>query len=348
VQSLTHSDARLKGLAALTIMSSTRPNNAAGTAPAAEAMVGASGAAARQGYVATYRLITGRGFGHYHVWEVTLDARAGNQLGSPLSGNSSSGGSGLVYKQSWRHLYQGSINGPTMNFAHFVESRIPASEGLAQDTGTAARLSLWEQCQQRARLDQGKASTVHGSCEVIASETQKDLRAVSLSDLNSIGGSGSSGGTLTASKPTTLKDTTGTRACSQDGRILFGGKYEFVVSILESSRRSGSPGPGAWPAANGGANSGNNSDVDEAGGTARVTYHAVFSLSDFAPGAVGKSSKKTSRHLREVSGVWCTPDGAYALVLCTDNAVLLYRYDIRQLYVRVILRDYVLPLLQCV
>ena len=30
------------------------------------------------------------------------------------------------------------------------------------------------------------------------------------------------------------------------------------------------------------------------------------------------------RHLRQVENVWCTPDGHYAIILCSDNAVLIY------------------------
>lgn len=320
VQTLTHSDGRLKGLTALSTVSSHRPNTgpdaSAGDALQVNA-VSATSVGVNRGYAVTYRLITGRGFGNYHVWEVALEARlAGLSVGSPMAGSSgASGGSsgGLVYKQSWRHLYQGPVNGPTMTFATFVESSsalpVQAAEG---GQGASGRLSLWEQCQQRARLDQGQAVSNGPSIELVASDKQKDLRMVSLSDLPSDGSS--STGALTASKPATLKDTTGTYASSQDGRILFGGQYELAVSVLETSRRSSS------------STGGSGSDADDMVGTTRISYRAVFSLSDFAPGAVGKSSKKASRHLREVSDVWCTPDGAYALILCTDNAVLLYRY----------------------
>lgn len=36
------------------------------------------------------------------------------------------------------------------------------------------------------------------------------------------------------------------------------------------------------------------------------------------------SSGGHGRHLRQLEQVWCTGDGRYAVVLCSDNAVLLY------------------------
>ena len=38
----------------------------------------------------------------------------------------------------------------------------------------------------------------------------------------------------------------------------------------------------------------------------------------------GDSAGGHGRHLRQVEHVWCTGDGRYAVVLCSDNAVLLY------------------------
>jgi hypothetical protein len=252
-----------------------------------------------------YRMVTGIGFCSYHVWEVSIDARAASgQISSPLSNSSagSSGSSALVYKQGWRHLFQGSVNGPTMGFAHFVTSS-PAW-GAAAAVAPTGTLSLWEQCQQRAELDRAaRSAPARPLVELVVSDKHKDLRAVALSS------DGAEAGHLApASKPSALKDTVGTYACSRDGRILFGGQYELIVSVLES-------GPGGQSAG---------SDGDSAA-SLRISYRAVFSLSDFASGVVGPSSKKSTRHLREISDVRCTPDGCYALILCTDSAVLLYR-----------------------
>jgi hypothetical protein len=164
-------------------------------------------------------------------------------------------------------------------------------------------LSLWEQCQQRAELDRAaRSAPARPLVELVLSDKHKDLRAVALST------DGAEAGHLApASKPSALKDTVGTYACSRDGHILFGGQYELIVSVLESS--------------SGGLATGS----EDSAASLRISYRATFSLSDFAPGVVGPSSKKSSRHLREISAVRCTPDGSYALILCTDSAVLLYR-----------------------
>lgn len=315
VQTLTHSDGRLKGLAALSTVSTARPGSQEG---GAESLLVVEEAASSKGYVATYRLITGRGFGHFHLWEVTLDARAGaSHLGSPAGASSIgiAGSTGLTYRQTWRHLYQGTINGPTLGFAHFVE-RVSPNVASSAAGGT---LSLWEQCQQRALLDQNRGGSVAGALELMVSERQKDLRLVALS--GSVAGAGSGDSALAASKPQPLKDTVGMYACSRDGLILFGGQYELVVMVLESVQRSTGS---AWGAGSTMAGTGGGDGDDSA--VPRIASRTAFSLSDFAPGVVGRSSKKTSRHLREISDVWCTPDGAYAVILCTDNAVLLYRY----------------------
>lgn len=43
--------------------------------------------------------------------------------------------------------------------------------------------------------------------------------------------------------------------------------------------------------------------------------------------AVGAGpSRRGGRHLRQMEEVRCTPDGQYAIIRCSDNAVVLYRY----------------------
>jgi hypothetical protein len=310
---LHHSDSRLKGLASLSTVSAVPAASAhRGSEPptgSQEAQnLAAEAVAPSRGYAVTYRMVTGIGFCSYHVWEVNIDARAASgQMSSPLSNSSagSLGSSALLYKQGWRHLFQGSVNGPTMGFAHFVTTSPSWGADAAAEASTG-RLSLWEKCQQRAELDRAaRTAPARPLLELVTSDKHKDLRAVALS-INSDGTE--AGHLVTASKPSALKDTTGTYACSRDGRVLFGGQYELIVSVLEFG--SGSPSAG--------------SDGDIAA-SLRISYRAVFSLSDFAPGVVGPSSKKSTRHLREISDVRCTPDGCYALILCTDSAVLLYR-----------------------
>ena len=309
---------RLKGLTALHTVSAYAPgsSNRSSSESATSPGVGSN-----RGYVTTYRLITGRGFGNYHIWEVTLDARVVHGIGSPSAGGGgggvlSSSTSALSYKQVWTHLYQGNVNGPMMGFAHFVHRQLPWAPN--ELTSTAAvpntNLSFWEQCQQRALLDRNLVVKEQEQMELLACDVQKDLRIVRLlSEHTDTSTETNPVKVLTTPvKPATLKGTTNTYACSQNGRILFGGKYELIVSILDTTTTQTttestlSSDPTATPLPS-------------------IIYRAIFSLSDFVAGAVGPSSKKTSRHLREISEVWCTPDGAYALIHCTDNAVLLYR-----------------------
>ena len=313
VQSLAHSDARLKGLTALCVSSATAPRRSVPRSQQSHSQQESStGAEAAKGYRTTYRMITGRGFGAFHVWEVTLEARElSSMAASPAVSFAASGGASMSYSQKWTHLFQGAVNGPTMSFAKFVRPLLHAPAlGASSSDGT---LSLWGQCQQRALLENSLSSAGHSKAEaqathVICCDTHKDVRLVSLTptppESSNEGTSAASSAPATASltsigKPSPLKDTTGTFAASEDGCILFGGKYELIVSFLDTS---------------GGHSA-----------SSAIAFRAVFSLSDFMSGAVGRSTKKSSRHLREISDIWCTPDGAYALILCTDNAVLLYR-----------------------
>ena len=333
MQVLTHSDARLKGMTALTTVSATSPPRMYSRSQQSHnnesSQASAESETASKGYCATYKMITGRGFGAFHLWEVTLEARpVSGVLGSPgASNNNSSSGGGansnatnanMSYTQKWVHLFQGAVNGPTLSFAALVRPMLFApTPGTETSTAT---LSLWGHCQQRlsaAAASTGSASASSdgavATVQVLVSDTHKDLRLTGLtpspspaedpSDPSLLAVPSGAGAALTTvGKPIPLKDSIGTYAASADGCILFGGKYELVVSFLDASTAG----------ANGNA-------------SPSFAFRAIFSLSDFVSGAVGRSTKKTSRHLREISEIWCTPDGAYALILCTDNAVLLYR-----------------------
>lgn len=361
VQVLSHSDARLKGLTSLSTVSCVRPvaqrlPGNSQEAAASNVSANASGhvtfsdrpeSAEDRGYTASYRMITGAGFGNYHIWEVKLEARPMlGVLGSPAGNGASSGGghNGLSYTQKWNHLFQGAVNGPTMNFAHFIDFSA-ASAPISATPGSAsnATLSLWGQCQQRALLEPelsaraGKPSRPQQSIDLIVSDTHKDLRLINL--LPTASETDGRRGLSSGAKPQNLKDTTCTYAASQDGTVLFGGKYELIVTVLAQAGTTATAPPSALHSPRTSAE-----DTVPAHGAAEVSapvatpalpsaspavtfaFRAVFSLNDFASGAIGRSNKKASRHLREISGVWCTPDGCYAIILCTDNAVLLYRY----------------------
>ena len=341
VQSLTHTDARLKGLAAVSAMSvtSTSSNDERGgdgSGGGFSMSVPGIAPLPSKGYVAKYRLVTGRGFGSFHVWGVTIDARASSgSIGSPLGGGSSCSGTGLLYQQEWAHLFQGLVNGPTMSFASLAEK--PQSTTLTASMGSS-KLSLWQQCQQTARLEDTRSSNSNSNnnstsaarvinskeYELLTKDNEKDIRSLCLVDTTTVSSAADDKLTevLTAipsTKPQPLKDTANTFACSQDGRVLLGGKYELVVAVLSVSYSLSTN-------STSNANSTEAQNGQEAVRSSVISYRAFFSLSDFAPGVVSQSRKKTSRHLREISQIYCTPDGCYALILCSDNAVLLYRY----------------------
>ena len=44
--------------------------------------------------------------------------------------------------------------------------------------------------------------------------------------------------------------------------------------------------------------------------------------------ACGAPSRRGGRHLRQIEDISCTADGQYAIIRCSDNAVLLYRWVI--------------------
>ena len=53
----------------------------------------------------------------------------------------------------------------------------------------------------------------------------------------------------------------------------------------------------------------------------------TFSLNNLvsAGGNSNAPSRRGGRHLRQIEELQCTPDGQYAIIRCSDNAVLLYR-----------------------
>ena len=53
----------------------------------------------------------------------------------------------------------------------------------------------------------------------------------------------------------------------------------------------------------------------------------IVHVDSFALNDLGNESnrRRGGRHLRQIEELHCTPDGQYAIMRCSDNAVVLYR-----------------------
>eukprot|EP01034_Spumella_vulgaris_P024411 gene24411-30755_t len=314
VQVFRRTDARLKGFTALSTL-----------------FVSAAASASEEGgsgeYTAKYRLVTGRGFCSYHVWEVLLTARYDASAHS------------LRYSDSWSVVVSGNVNGPTLTFAHFV-SRI--NHTVSGDDGFHSFYTKSVSVNNINCSSSGGGETelcvILSSDELLHCAQDKEVRCVTLitdvvanGDATTNGTQGSSedlmlledGGVaveivnsndststnsnndkkdvltlhkLRANKPSVLKGCTEVWTASIDGCVLFCGTDELTVVLYAPS----------------------NGETNTAGG---VVSRARYSLSQDNNGGSGRA---TSRHLRVLEQVTCTADGQYALILCSDNTVYLY------------------------
>lgn len=106
------------------------------------------------------------------------------------------------------------------------------------------------------------------------------------------------------SKPVVLKDSSTFFTTSLNGLLIFGGKSEFIVYHYHSNYLS-------------------NEDLGKG-----IVYREVYSLNDFGVegGKVGKNNiqRRGGRHLRQIESIHPTNDGNFALIICSDNSILLY------------------------
>jgi len=276
LKEFSYSDVRLKGMTSVCAVHKGCQHGTNGSDSTADVKT----------FAAVYRLITGKGFCSYHIWEVCLEARCIGTVSSPQL--TSGGGLLLSYTSNWRHLYQGSINGPMMDFANFVS---PIHS-------------------HRAQTDRIRGGADDHDIFAVVGDFQKDLRPICLQR-------SSNEWISAAGKSSRLKGSTHTLAASSDGMILFGGKYELIVSCYC---------PLAWFEDVRGSSSDDCCSSSIHPGVARLIGRSVFSISDFLVDAPAtRPSRRSSRHMREISAIHCTRDGSYALVQCSDNAVLLFR-----------------------
>lgn len=285
LQVFSHSDARLRGMTSVCAAYAPQCHGAH------------SSSAAVKIYTAVHRLITGKGFQSYHIWEVCLEARRTGTTTTTCSSSQqlTSGGGSLSYSSTWRHLYQGSINGPKMDFAHFITPFHSHAFDAAGDGGILALLG----------------------------DFQKDLRPVCLQSSST-----DDRWISAACKSSRIKGSSLTQTASSDGMIMFGGKNELVVSfycplscseLMEESKETSADDCHHQSSAR-------SSSCTSA---VRLVGRSVFSITDFLVDVASGARppfRRSSRHMREISYIHCTRDGSYASVQCSDNAVLLFRY----------------------
>lgn len=240
-------------------------------------------------YSTAYRLICGRGLCSYHIWEARFEALLKGSVSGGSSPGVSSGcspsGADITYRQQWVHLAQANVNSPIMTFAHYI-SHAGGAYGALDSS-----------------LDGAVEGAAQRHMEIIVSGDGKEARAVHFQ-----GAAADAEAQFHSDKPINIKKAANLYAASADGTILFGGTYELVVSRY-ATRATVACGE---------------AHAEQHG--SQIVAQSTFSLTDFVIDAVDAGdAKKSSRHLREICDVTCTPDGAYALVCCSDNAILLYR-----------------------
>jgi hypothetical protein len=122
----------------------------------------------------------------------------------------------------------------------------------------------------------------------------------------------------------TLKGVSRILCSSTDGTILFGGLDELIVyKYLPGSSSSH-----AQTSLHGISVSGGSIVACEVFPLQLSSKHTSLYSSTAA------NQHRRTRHLRQIESITCTPDGGYALITCSDNAVFLYRF-VRNKFFRV-------------
>eukprot|EP01038_Epipyxis_sp_PR26KG_P013275 gene13275-17788_t len=144
-------------------------------------------------YHATYRLVTGKGSGSFNIWEVKLSAKVAIAPG--INRIVSSGN--IDYKQEWRMITSGKINGPRLAFAHFIMITSSDNANPINENHTA-QLSLQP-------------------IELLMAATDKSTRRVILDANESL------------SSHSEAKNISQIYVTSENGHILFCGSEELII-----------------------------------------------------------------------------------------------------------------------
>jgi hypothetical protein len=284
------------------------------------------------GYVATYRLLCGKGFGIFSIWETTLMA----QFSKP---NIQKDDDILDFSDNWVIITQVNSSSPILKFGCFLTSsfseanhqlnlwRSLSDQNLenSQDTsmygenilssfddpGENSNISSNYQTKRFLSVD---TSSIQPSSqyEVLFQPAGKDFRTVVISrytedKLNPAIIQNKSKIVRGCGKFTSFSNI---RAASQDGSVLFGGDdYLIICKYIPSIHNSDK-------------DYNDNIYTHELMGS--VAAYETFSLQSLCN--TTENSKK-SRHLRVIESITCTPDGSYAIIVCSDNTCLLYRLE---------------------
>lgn len=300
-QVFQHCDARLKGFVGLSPVSCTS------TAACSSTCTGA--------YSARYRVLCGQSYQSYHVWDVLVEASTGAGTGAGEQGVQYA--CTYSYTQSWSMVASGLTNTNSIAFAAFAiadpadvldeldmdvdmptvpvvptpsSSFMPATSAISRMLKRSNSPALPVTVPLSVPLPVPVPVPVPGntlSCEILVRGAEKDMKMVRLNQLTP------------STSSCYIKHTSSVLAASADGTVLFAGAGTASLSVLRYL-------PTVLP-----------------GGGGRVLANDTFPLEGTGTRAPGTVTVRRQQ-LRELKSVECTGDGCYALLVCTDNAVLLY------------------------
>ena len=224
-------------------------------------------------YSARYRLVCGKGCGTFNVWDVLLDATY-----DPVTKST-------AYSGFWSLLHTGSVGSPIMKFAAFVTTSPSSIIPRPTNTSNSSVIDSISVNDNSRSLQQ--------ACEVLI-----------------VGDKEAKSHNLYACTPTamdsdkapvkTIKGLTDLFASSEDGRVIFSGRDELVVTTYMPL----------------------SGEHDEESGPHAGTVYKRMCLPLIDSNT--SNTSKRNRQIREICGVSCNNNGTYALVHCTDNTVFLY------------------------
>lgn len=277
------------------------------------------------GYTAKYRLLCGKGYGSFSLWDITLSAHA-----NTLNGE-------LTYTDNWQCIASGSSSSQCIRFACFVSQSLPEATSDLVYWGGSSSSEAFVESQDIFRgenilscfdeMDENSNMQHIGHCDRSSQPSEMDFEILFLPIAKSFrtclisydsksmetvsnSASVSTAGTAKAQKVkivggcNQVQSLSDVHCASKDGTILFSGLDTLTVcKYLPSICHNGS----------------------NVSGMGSVVAYESFALTPTTHDNQSEAtSGKRQRHLRSIESVTCTADGSYAIILCSDNCVLLY------------------------